>query len=51
MGHQVSYRGVREVGRRKGLKVDEKAVSENLLNSSSRSQKEIPPDISKTTDT
>jgi hypothetical protein len=50
MGHQVPYLGVRKIGKGEGLKVSKKAVSERLFNSTSRSQEEIPPDITKAPD-
>jgi hypothetical protein len=48
MGHQIPHFGVREIGKRKGLKVSKEAVSECLFDSTCRSQQEVPPDISKT---
>jgi hypothetical protein len=47
MGHQVSYFGAGEIGNGEGLKVSKEAVSECLFDSTRRSQKKGPPDISK----
>src|SRR5512136_461796 len=47
MGHQVPDFGMGEIGNREGLKMGKEAVSERLFDSTRRSQKKVPPDISK----
>jgi hypothetical protein len=47
MSHQVPYFGVGEIGDGEGLKVNKKAVPECPFDPTCRSQKKVPPDISK----
>jgi hypothetical protein len=51
MGHQVPNLRPREIGERESLKVLEEAVSQCLLHPARCSQKEVSPNIPKTSDT